>query len=134
MAPPTCNSSLLTTNNTNERGTENNGFFMNAKAEKQESNNTLSAIGSRHAPRNVFAFSKRAKKPSIKSVMHASVKKQNAIPQHALIMATTIIGTTIIRAIVKSVGMVIRFSAFGSLLKILSLNRERLIFFFICFI
>ena len=105
---------------------ENKGVFIKASVEKHERSNNLSATGSRQAPRNVFAFSNRAKNPSTRSVKHAKTKEKKAIAHCALIIATIITGIIIIRARVKSVGIVMRFSAFGKRLKIRNLKRARL--------
>lgn len=102
---------------------------MNARVKKQEINSNLSATGSRHAPRNVFAFNSRARKPSTRSVIQANTKKNNAMPQHALTIAIITIGINAMRVIVKSVGIVMRTSALGKRLKIRKENREKLIFF-----
>lgn len=124
-----CNNSLLTTKKTNKRGTKNNGVGINASVKKQESNNNLSAMGSRQAPRNVFELSNRAKKPSIRSVIQAKRKKKNALPHQDLIIEPTIIGITTIREIVNNVGKVMRFSAAGNRLNTGKVNRDKLIFF-----
>ena len=110
------------TKKTNHRGMANKGVATNANVAKQESNNNLSAIGSRHAPKNVFSFNKRARRPSIRSVKHANIKRKNAYPHHPATIALIIRGTSSIRMNVTSVARVIRLSDSGKCFKICNVN------------